>query len=182
MKLTSAKSTPPAASDPLQDPIHRLSQLGADRLAAELVELAQFDPLAARRLELLAVDGEPDKLAEVLRTHLKDLKRDADSIRIQSDDNDFADRLEEIRSAVERRVGPLDPSLALDLLDEAFIIDKPLMESCDEGWKLSMVFEDLCKLWLQIAGSLAPEMDTETRRERLLKRDDYGVRSWLRPS
>ena len=110
-----------------------LEALGAPRLAALLLELAEGDAQAKRRLRLeLASASGSDDVAGQVRKRLASLAKarsfvDWNKVRALADD------LEMQRRAIVDHVGPRDPAVAFDLLWRLIALAPSTYERCDDS-------------------------------------------------
>lgn len=94
----------------------RLAELGAERLAAELVALAEADRDIERRVKLLVSEGDRDALGTELRRRIAGLARSSRFVAYR-ESFALARQLAEVVEAIERKLLPLDPAQAFELAD-----------------------------------------------------------------
>jgi hypothetical protein len=93
-----------------------LAALGAERLATLLVEIAEGDPSAKRRLRLeIAVHTAPETVAKAVRKRLAEIDR-ASGFVDSRDLRSFAADLDAQRRAIVDRVAKIDAAQALELM------------------------------------------------------------------
>lgn len=159
--------------DPIRD---RLRQLPSGRLADELIELGNAEPLVRDRLELLAAERDPVALATALRKRLGSLGRSNEYISYGRSFG-YARELEYILATIRDRLLPHEPDLAFDLADAFLRADATVLECVDDSaGAVGEVFKGACKLWLEAASQCRGQRDWDALIKELVANDRYGVR------
>jgi len=159
--------------DPIRD---RLSQLPSGRLADELIDLGNAEPLVRDRLELLAAERDPTALASALRKRVGGLGQGNEYISYGRSFG-FARELDYIVTTIRERLLPRERDLAFDLTDAFLHADAAVFECVDDSaGAVGDVFKGACRLWLEAASQCHRPRDWETLIQELVANDGYGVR------
>jgi tetratricopeptide (TPR) repeat protein len=157
----------------------RLARLGAERLAAELIDLAGQDRDIERRVKLLVREVDPDALGLELKRRIAGLRR---SSRFASYQESFrlARQFDDLVMAIEDKVLPLDPAKAFELADAFLSTDRKTFERVDDSsGVVSDAYREACGTWLRAAALVKGKKDWVERIYRVTAEDDYGVRETL---
>ena len=153
-----------------------LAALGADRLAALLLEITKGNASAKRRLrlELAGVDG-PAQAAVEIRKRLTTLAGSQAFIDWQGR-NAFAADLDGQRRAIVEQVGRKDPKIGWDLIWQFVALANGIYERCDDSTgRVQGVFHTACEDLIDLAESAAPDpVELADRLAEALRDDDYG--------
>lgn len=152
----------------------------AATLADVLLELAGEHDAVRKRLERLALAGQPKALTSAFRKTLAGWKRGRRFLG-RGEARAFGHELQAWREQVERELLPHDPMAALDLV-EAFIgIDTALFERADDSdGAVGDAIRAACRLWLCCAARCeAPADDWPERLAQLYDDDAYRARESL---
>jgi hypothetical protein len=152
----------------------------AATLADVLLELATEHEAVRKRLERLALAGQPKALASAFRKTLAGWKR-ARRFLAYAEARAFGRELETWLEQIERELLPHDPMAALDLV-EAFIgIDTAFFERADDSdGVIGSAVHAACRLWLRCAARCeAPADAWPERLAALYDADEYGARESL---
>lgn len=110
-----------------------LAALGADRLAALLMELADADPDIARRVRLAVAAAEgPEAVARQVRKRFAALRRSTKFLNWNRT-RPLARELGDLRDVITDDIAPVAPGLALDLIWEFLALAEPTHERCDDS-------------------------------------------------
>lgn len=160
-----------------------LAALGAERLAAILVELADGDAGVKRRLRLeLAAQAGGDSIAAEIGKRITALKSARSFIDWQKR-RDFVRDLDLQRAMIADRVTPTRADLALDLMWRFLDLAEPVINRVDDSTgSVGDVFRSACEDLGAIAVRAKP--DSAVLAERVftaLLANDYGVYDGLVP-
>jgi len=110
-----------------------LAGLGADRLAALLLELAEADRDVAKRLQLaLAAAAGPEAVAKQVRKRFAALRRSTRFLD-WNQTRPLARELGDLRDVITADIAPSAPGLALDLIWDFLALAEPTHERCDDS-------------------------------------------------
>ena len=110
-----------------------LAALGADRLAALLLEVTKGNATAKRRLRLeLAGEESPTDMAREIAKRLDTIARSDNFIDWRGRSDLIAD-LEMQRRAIVERISPVDPKTGFDLIWRLLSLTNGLYERCDDS-------------------------------------------------
>lgn len=160
-----------------------LAALGAERLAAILVELADNDAEVRRRLRLeLAAQQGGDSIAAEIGKRLTAL-RSARSFVDWQKRREFVRDLDLQRAMITDRVAPTRPDLALDLMWRFLDLAEPVMGRVDDSsGSVGDVFRLACEELGAIAAKARPDpVVLADRVFAALLANDYGVYDGLVP-
>ncbi len=161
---------------------YRLIRAGAERLADELIRLADWDEVLRRRLEILAREGDPEELAGELTRQIADL-RGRDQFISYGESSVFANELRGLVEAIRERVLPAQPGRAFELADALLLADGSVCERVDDsGGSVGDVYRDVCLLWLDAAARSRGDEDWMAKIRERAAEDGYGVRGALLPN
>jgi len=123
-----------------------LELLGAERLAALLIEISAGSTAAKRRLRLeLAGAQSPAELAKEVRKRLAAIARSRSFVDWQGI-RSLADDLDTQRHAIVETVAKGDPAEALDLLWRFMALAASVFDRCDDSNGIvSSIFHDACR-------------------------------------
>lgn len=160
----------------------RLIHAGPDRLADELLRLADGDVELRRRLELLVRENDAESLAGELARQIGDL-RVRERFISYGESFSFAADLRGLVEAIREKVMPALPGRAFELADAFLLKDSAVFESVDDSsGTVGDVYRDACLLWLDAAARSGRDVDwVEIIRERVAG-DGYGARDPLLPN
>ncbi len=135
-----------------------LTALGADRLAAILIELADESPQVKRRLRLeLAAEAGGDSIAAQIGKRLTALKAARSFIDWQKR-REFVKDLDLQRSMIGDRVAHTRPDLALDLMWRFMALAEPVLNRVDDSsGSVGDVFRSACRDLGTIAVAARPD-------------------------
>jgi len=135
-----------------------LEALGAKRLAELLLELAENDAAAARRLRLeLAAKEAPESVAAELRKRLAQIARARSFVDWRGIRNLAAD-LETQRRAIVERVAKIDADDALELMWRFMELAESVHARCDDSnGAVGDVFRAACRDLGPLAGPAKPD-------------------------
>lgn len=160
-----------------------LAALGAERLAAILVELADGDAEVKRRLRLeLAAQAGGDTIAAEIGKRITTL-RSARSFVDWQKRRDFVRDLDLQRAMITDRVAPTRPDLALDLMWRFLNLAEPVINRVDDSTgSVGDVFRFACEDLGAIAAKAKPDpVDLADRVFTALLANEYGVYDGLVP-
>ena len=163
--------------------LDNLAALGAERLAAILVELADSDAKVKRRLRLeLAAQQGGDSIAAEIGKRLTAL-RSARSFVDWQKRRDFVRDLDLQRAMIIDRVAPTRPDLALDLMWRFLDLAKPVLNRVDDSsGSVGDVFRLACDDLGAIAVKARPDpVALADRVLAALLANEYGVYDGLVP-
>lgn len=160
----------------------RLIRAGPERLADELLRLADGDEELRRRLELLVREDDAESLAGELARQIADLRL-RERFTSYGESFSFAAELRGLVEAVREKVMPSLPGRAFELADALMLQDSVVFERVDDSsGVVGDVYRDACLLWLDAAARSARGEDwVELIRERVAG-DGYGARDPLLPN
>ncbi|MBP7000831.1 DUF6880 family protein [Amaricoccus sp.] len=117
-----------------------VAALGAERLAALVLEMAEADPAAMRRVRLaLAAAKGPAEAAHAIRKRLATIARSRSQVydeKVRA----LCDDLAQQRAAILRDVAPADPAEALELLWTFLDLARPVCDRSDLGGDIGYEF------------------------------------------
>ncbi|CCE03191.1 DUF6880 family protein [Bradyrhizobium sp. STM 3809] len=117
-----------ASSTPLT--AKALEQLGAQRLAELLLDVAERDAAIKRRLKLEVAT--PSKIATELRKRMAQIAR-ATTFLDRNKLRPLADDLEALRASIAKQVAEHDPPAALELMWQFMDLANGVLGRCDDG-------------------------------------------------
>lgn len=137
-----------------------LEALGAERLAALLIEISDGNAAAKRKLRLeLAGAQSPGALAKEVRKRLTTIARSRSFVDWKGVRALAAD-LEVQRRAIVGTIAKADPKDALDLLWRFMALAGPVFGRCDDGGEaVSNIFHQACR----DIGDVAPKAEADPR-------------------
>ena len=157
----------------------RLAARGAERLATELVRLADHDSGLRRDLELIALEGDSGALATALRRRVAGLARAKKFIPYR-EVFDFARTLDSLLERVRTSLLDSDPKAASSVLEAFIKTDAATFERIDDSsGSVGDSFRWACRLYLQAAARAKARSDWVKHLYELAAADDYGVREPL---
>ncbi len=135
-----------------------LEALGAARLAAMLMDLAEADAVLKRRLRLELADGEgPEAVAQEVRKRLVALGRAQGFVDWRRNAALAAD-LDQQRETIATKIAPRDPALALELMWRFMALADPIHARCDDSnGRIGGVFREGCDDLCRIATEAKPD-------------------------
>jgi hypothetical protein len=153
-----------------------LTDLGPERLADSLLELAVYDNYASNLVNQLTAS--PADNIDAYKAKLKELKNSIEYIDWRGA-SDFARQLEQILADLS--AGCDDPKTGVELVAAFFEADAAIFEHCDDSsGDVGMVFDcDACDLFVQYASDYPDKSRLIDRIIGLCESDDYGVRDAL---
>ena len=154
-----------------------LAALGAERLAAILVELAEGDAEVKRRLRLeLAAQSGGDTIAAEIGKRITTLRSARFFIDWQKR-RDFVKDLDLQRAMIVHRVAQSRPDLALDLMWRFMDLAEPVLNRTDaSNGSVGDVFRTACGDLGTIAAKAKPDpVDLADRVFAAVQANDYGV-------
>jgi len=153
-----------------------LVQLGPERLAAELLDLADYDRDIARRVKLLSREGDPGALAIELKRRINGLKRSSRFVHYRESAG-LGKQLRELVEVIEERVLPHDPAKAFELADAFVATDKKTFDRVDDSSGIvADAYRDACGTWLRAAAGARGATNWVERIYEVAAEEDYGVR------
>lgn len=157
----------------------RLSALTPERLAKFIADLADDIPALRKRVDSLALSGDPESLSRLLRKRLSGLKRGRRFIHYR-ESRAFAAELRGWLADLGEGLLEADAGAALELL-EAFIgLDGRILGRVDDSSGLiGDAFRQACGMWQLAASKLPASPDWVKRVHGLYADNDYGVRDAL---
>ena len=160
----------------------RLIRVGPERLAETLLELADGDRALKRRLELLAIENDPEATAGVLTKQIAGLRRRKQFVRY-GESFALAGELRKLVEAIRERVLSDLPDRAFRLADAFLRTDAKVFERVDDSsGSVADVYRDACLLWLDAAARSGQGADWVERVRTKAADNDYGVRDPLLPN
>ncbi len=163
--------------------LDNLAALGAERLAAILVELADGDAEVKRRLRLeLAAEAGGDTIAAEIGKRITALKSARSFIDWQKR-REFVRDLDLQRAMIADRVAPLRADLALDLMWRFLDLAEPVINRVDDSvGSVGDVFRSACEDLGPIAIRAKPDPTVLADRVfTVLLANDYGIYDDLLP-
>ena len=163
--------------------LDNLAALGAERLSAILVELAEHDPEVKRRLRLeLAAQQGGDSIAAEIGKRIAAL-RSARSFIDWEKRRDFVRDLDLQRTMITDRVAPTRPDLAMDLMWRFLDLAEPVLNRVDDSsGSAGDVFRLACEDLGAIAAKARPDpVALADRVFAALLANEYGVYDGLVP-
>lgn len=120
-----------------------LRDLGTERLAALLLELAERDQLVQKRLAMvLAADAGPEEASRAVKKRLSALRRSTKFLEWNTT-RPLVRELDELRGVIAEDVAPKDQGLAVELLWSFLGIAGSTHERCDDSnGDIGMVFQE----------------------------------------
>ena len=157
----------------------RLVRLGPERLAAELLDLADYDRDIARRVKLLSREGDSDALAIEIKRRINGLKRSSRFVHYRESAG-LGKQLRELVGAIEEKVLPHDPAKAFELADAFVATDKKTLGRVDDSSGIvGDAYRDACGTWLRAAAGARGSTNWVERIYEVAAEEDYGVRERL---
>ena len=160
----------------------RLIRAGPERLADELLRIADGDDALRRRLELLAREDDPGALAGELARQIAGL-RGMDRFISYGESFAFAAELRRLVQVIREKVMAALPGRSFELIDAFLLADDAVFENVDDSsGAVGEVYREACVLWLDAAARSGRSEDwVEQIRERVAG-DRYGARDPLLPN
>jgi len=154
-----------------------LEALGAETLAALLLEVTAGNAAAKRRLRLALADAQgPGEVAREVRKRLGEIARGRRFIE-WSETRTIAADLESQRGAIVDKVGTSDPAIALDLMWRFLDLGNAVYARCDDsGGVIADVFRAACEGLGRLATAAGAEpVALADRAYDALIGNDYGL-------
>ena len=160
----------------------RLIRVGPERLADTLLDVAEGDRELKRRLELLAIEDDPEATADELAKQIAALRRRKRFVRY-GESFELAGELRLLIEAIRDRVFSDLPDRAFLLADGFLRTDAKVYERVDDSsGSVADVYRDACLLWLDAAARSGRDEDWVERLRATATDNDYGVRDPLLPN
>jgi hypothetical protein len=156
--------------------------VGPERLADTLLEVAEGDRALKRRLGLLAIEDDPEAIANELAKQIGALRRRKRFVRY-GESFDLARELQKLVEAIRDRVLSELPDRAFLLADSFLRTDAKVYERVDDSSGcVADVYRDACLLWLDAAARSGHKEEWVERLRATAADNDYGVRDPLLPN
>lgn len=153
----------------------RLIELGAERLADELIENAYYSPAIEEFIDRLT--GSEDENIQRYKEKLKGLSDRSFFIEWE-DTQDFVQDLCSLLDTL-KSASPA-PETGLDLIEQFYEADSAIIESCDDSWSVGLIFEEEAgDLFIDYASRCTEKQKVADTIIRLSLQDEYEVRSCL---
>jgi hypothetical protein len=156
-----------------------LAELGADRLAAMLLDTAEHDAALARTLRIaVAARGGADSAAVAIDAEIKRLKRGTSLVDYKRAPA-FARDLSALCAAIEGPLADADPEMALERMFDFIDLAPRLIERSDDSdGHIGDTIRSACEEAASLAARAAPALPPERAAFRAYQTyigDDYGV-------
>lgn len=159
----------------------QLTELGADFLAARLIELSINNDEIAQEIELMILRTDSKKLAKTIKQAINGIKRSTRFIP-WNEASTFSNSLYQISRSIEEDLSPNDPELAAECIEKFFAIDKYIYERVDDSHgEIGQFYYSLSELWGKVWSSYT-DRDTKSLAEKmylLLLENGYASKDHL---
>ncbi|HBR95368.1 MAG TPA: hypothetical protein DEA90_14500 [Opitutae bacterium] len=157
----------------------QLAQSAPADLAELITELAQTEDAVYAAATAFVQRKDPKKLIKTLRAQLRGM-RTGKTFYTYRIAGEFQNKLWSFLNSIDRNLRPEAPLAALDLLGAFFEADAQIFERADDSdGMIGDVYRHAAELFAQVSESLEYPAEAAVWLDRLLEKNDYGVRDRL---